>query len=31
MVVAVLGADHQGRLRLSRKEALGAGEAQIEY
>jgi polyribonucleotide nucleotidyltransferase len=31
MVVAVLGADHQGRLRLSRREALGAGEALIEY
>jgi polyribonucleotide nucleotidyltransferase len=31
MVVAVLGADDRGRLRLSRRQALGAGDAQIEY
>jgi polyribonucleotide nucleotidyltransferase len=31
MVVAVLGADDRGRLRLSRRQALGVDEAQIEY
>ena len=31
MIVAVLGADPRGRLRLSRKQAKGAGEAQIEF
>jgi polyribonucleotide nucleotidyltransferase len=31
MIVAVLGADDRGRLRLSRKQALGVDEAQIEY
>jgi polyribonucleotide nucleotidyltransferase len=31
MVVRVLGADSQGRLRLSRKEAIGVDETQIEY
>jgi polyribonucleotide nucleotidyltransferase len=31
MVVCVLGADDRGRLRLSRKQALGVGDAQIEY
>ena len=31
LVVCVLGADDRGRLRLSRRQALGAGEAQIEY
>ena len=31
MVVAVLGADPRGRLRLSRKQAKGAGDAQIEF
>jgi polyribonucleotide nucleotidyltransferase len=31
MVVAVLGADDRGRLRLSRKQALGVDEAQIEF
>jgi polyribonucleotide nucleotidyltransferase len=31
MIVAVLGADDRGRLRLSRKQALGVDEAQIEF
>ena len=31
MVVAVLGADDRGRLRLSRRQALGVDEAQIEF
>jgi polyribonucleotide nucleotidyltransferase len=31
MVVAVLGADARGRLRLSRRQALGVDESQIEY
>ncbi|MBL9078919.1 MAG: polyribonucleotide nucleotidyltransferase [Planctomycetes bacterium] len=31
MVVAVLGADDRGRLRLSRRQALGVDDAQIEY
>jgi polyribonucleotide nucleotidyltransferase len=31
MVVCVLGADDRGRLRLSRKQALGASEDQIEF
>jgi polyribonucleotide nucleotidyltransferase len=31
MVVCVLGADDRGRLRLSRRQALGVDEAQIEY
>jgi polyribonucleotide nucleotidyltransferase len=31
MIVRVLGADGQGRLRLSRKEAIGVDETQIEY
>ncbi|MGE3174894.1 MAG: polyribonucleotide nucleotidyltransferase [Planctomycetota bacterium] len=31
MVVCVLGADDRGRLRLSRRKALGVGEAQIEF
>jgi polyribonucleotide nucleotidyltransferase len=31
MVVVVLGADDRGRLRLSRRQALGVDEAQIEY
>ena len=31
MVVSVLGADPRGRLRLSRKAALGAGDAQIVF
>jgi len=31
MIVAVLGADDRGRLRLSRRQALGVDEAQIEY
>jgi polyribonucleotide nucleotidyltransferase len=31
MVVVVLGADDRGRLRLSRKQALGVDEAQIEF
>ena len=31
MIVAVLGADDRGRLRLSRRQALGVDEAQIEF
>ena len=31
MIVAVLGADDRGRLRLSRRQALGVGESQIEF
>jgi polyribonucleotide nucleotidyltransferase len=31
MVVAVLGADDRGRLRLSRRQALGVDDAQIEF
>ena len=31
MVVAVLGADDRGRLRLSRRQALGVTDAQIEF
>jgi polyribonucleotide nucleotidyltransferase len=31
MVVVVLGADDRGRLRLSRRQALGVDEAQIEF
>ncbi|MBL8727827.1 MAG: polyribonucleotide nucleotidyltransferase [Planctomycetes bacterium] len=31
MIVAVLGADDRGRLRLSRRQALGVDESQIEY
>jgi polyribonucleotide nucleotidyltransferase len=31
MIVTVLGADDRGRLRLSRKQALGVDDAQIEY
>ena len=31
MVVAVLGADDRGRLRLSRRQALGVSDAQIEF
>ena len=31
MIVTVLGADDRGRLRLSRKKALGVDEAQIEF
>ncbi|MBX3461738.1 MAG: polyribonucleotide nucleotidyltransferase [Planctomycetes bacterium] len=31
MVVAVLGADDRGRLRLSRRQALGVDDSQIEY
>ena len=31
MIVTVLGADDRGRLRLSRRKALGVDEAQIEY
>ena len=31
MIVAVIGADDRGRLRLSRRQALGVDEAQIEY
>jgi polyribonucleotide nucleotidyltransferase len=31
MIVAVLGADDRGRLRLSRKQAIGVDDAQIEY
>ena len=31
MLVAVLGADDRGRLRLSRRQALGVDEAQIEF
>jgi polyribonucleotide nucleotidyltransferase len=31
MVVAVIGADDRGRLRLSRRQALGVDDAQIEF
>jgi polyribonucleotide nucleotidyltransferase len=31
MIVVVLGADDRGRLRLSRRQALGVDEAQIEF
>ncbi|MEO6595644.1 MAG: polyribonucleotide nucleotidyltransferase, partial [Planctomycetota bacterium] len=31
MIVAVIGADDRGRLRLSRRQALGVDEAQIEF
>jgi polyribonucleotide nucleotidyltransferase len=31
MIVTVLGADDRGRLRLSRKKAIGVGESQIEF
>ncbi len=31
MIVAVLGADDRGRLRLSRRQALGVTDAQIEF
>jgi polyribonucleotide nucleotidyltransferase len=31
MIVAVLGADDRGRLRLSRRQALGVGESLIEF
>jgi polyribonucleotide nucleotidyltransferase len=31
VTVAVLGADERGRLRLSRRQALGVSEAQIEF
>ncbi|MCR9247089.1 MAG: polyribonucleotide nucleotidyltransferase [bacterium] len=31
MIVTVLGADDRGRLRLSRKRAIGVGDAQIEF
>ncbi len=31
MIVAVLGADDRGRLRLSRRQALGVDDAQIEF
>ncbi len=31
MIVTVLGADDRGRLRLSRRKALGVGESQIEF
>ncbi len=31
MIVTVLGADDRGRLRLSRRQALGVGESQIEF
>lgn len=31
MIVTVLGADDRGRLRLSRRQALGVDEAQIEF
>jgi polyribonucleotide nucleotidyltransferase len=31
MIVTVLGADDRGRLRLSRRRALGVGESQIEF
>ncbi|MBK8097827.1 MAG: polyribonucleotide nucleotidyltransferase [Planctomycetes bacterium] len=31
MLVCVLGADDRGRLRLSRRQALGVGEDQIEF
>jgi len=31
IVVCVLGADDRGRLRLSRRKALGVGDAQIEF
>ena len=31
MIVVVLGADDRGRLRLSRKKALGVDDAQIEF
>ena len=31
MIVAVLGADDRGRLRLSRRQALGVDDAQIEW
>ncbi len=31
MIVTVLGADDRGRLRLSRRKALGVDEAQIEF
>jgi polyribonucleotide nucleotidyltransferase len=31
MVVVVLGADDRGRLRLSRRQALGVDDSQIEY
>ncbi|MCA8952703.1 MAG: polyribonucleotide nucleotidyltransferase, partial [Planctomycetes bacterium] len=31
MIVAVLGADDRGRLRLSRRQALGVSDSQIEF
>ena len=31
MIVAVIGADDRGRLRLSRRQALKVDEAQIEF
>ena len=31
MIVTVLGADDRGRLRLSRRQALGVGDSQIEF
>ncbi|HZN38303.1 MAG TPA: polyribonucleotide nucleotidyltransferase [Planctomycetota bacterium] len=31
MVVAVIGADDRGRLRLSRRQALGVDDAQVEF
>jgi len=31
MIVTVLGADDRGRLRLSRRKAIGVGESQIEF
>ncbi|MCA8975704.1 MAG: S1 RNA-binding domain-containing protein, partial [Planctomycetes bacterium] len=31
MIVTVLGADDRGRLRLSRRRALGVDPSQIEY
>jgi len=31
MIVAVIGADDRGRLRLSRRQALGVDDAQIEF
>ena len=31
MIVAVLGANDRGRLRLSRRQALGVSDSQIEF